>query len=50
MAESIMSSSAIKILLPLSQEKAKIIGLTKEPLPHLVMASLEEIKEVMKNV
>ena len=50
MAEAIMSSAAIKILLPLSQEKAKIIGLTKEPLPHLVMASLEEIKEVMKNV
>lgn len=50
MAEAIMSSSAIKILLPLSQEKAEIIGLPKEPLPHLVMASLEKIKEVMKNV
>ena len=50
MAEAIMSSSAIKILLPLSQEKAEIIGLAKEPLPHLVMASLEKIKEVMKNV
>jgi hypothetical protein len=50
MAEAIMFSSAIKILLPLSQEKAEIIGLAKEPLPHLVMSSIEKIKEVMKNV
>lgn len=50
MAEAIMSSSAIKILLPLSQEKVEIIGLAKEPLPHLVTASIEKIKEVMKNV
>ncbi len=50
MAEAIMSSSAIKILLPLSREKVEIIGLAKEPLPHLVEASVEKIKEVMKNV
>ena len=49
-AEAIMSSSAIKILLPLTQEKVEIVGLTKEPLPHLVAASLEKIKEVMKNL
>ncbi|MFX1369120.1 MAG: DUF3842 family protein [Promethearchaeota archaeon] len=50
MAEAIMSSSSIKLLLPLSQEKAEIIGLAKEPLPHLVEASVEKIKGVMKNV
>ncbi len=50
MAEAIMSNLAVKVLLPLSQEKVEIIGLAKEPLPHLVMASLEKVKEVMKNV
>lgn len=49
-AEAITSSSAIKLLLPLSQEKAEIVGLIKEPLPHIVEASVEKIKEVMKNV
>jgi len=49
-AEAVMSSSAIKILLPLSQEEVEIVGLVKEPLPHMVSASLEKIKEVMKNV
>ena len=50
MAEAITSSLAIKILLPLSQEKVEIIGLAKEPLPHLVAASIEKVKEVIKNV
>jgi len=50
MSEAIMSCLAIKILLPLSREKVEIIGLAKEPLPHLVEASVEKIKEVMKNV
>jgi len=50
MAESIMSNSAYKFLLPLSQEKAEIIGGIKEPLPHLVEATVKRIKEVMKHV
>ncbi len=50
MAEAIMSSPAIKILLPLSQERAEIVSLRKEPLPHLVEASVVKIKEVMENV
>ena len=50
MAEAVMASPAIKILIPLSQEKAEIIGLTKEPLPHLVEASVTRIKEVMQHV
>jgi hypothetical protein len=50
MAESIMSSSANKFLLPLSQEKAEIVGGIKEPLPHLVEATIKRIKEVMKHV
>jgi hypothetical protein len=51
MAEAIMSSNAIKILLPLTQEKVEIIGVVKEPLPHMVQVVVEEkIKEVFKNV
>ena len=50
MAEAIVASLAIKILLPLSQEKVEIIGLAKEPLPHLVAAALEKVKEVINNV
>lgn len=50
MAEAVASSAAMKILLPISQEKAVIVGLSREPLPHLVEAALEKIKEVMKHV
>ena len=50
MAEAVMSSPVMKILLPLSQEKTAIVGLTKEPLPHLVEASINMIKEVIENV
>jgi hypothetical protein len=51
MAEAVMSSGATKILLPLSQEKVEIVGVEKEPLPHMVRVVVEEkIKEVLKNV
>jgi len=36
MAEAIASSPAHKMLLPLSQEKVSIVGMTPQPLPHLV--------------
>ncbi len=50
MAEAVMSSAAPKIILPLSQENAEFVGLTKEPLPHLVEAAVVKIKEVMRHV
>jgi hypothetical protein len=50
MAEAIMSSPAKKVLLPLSQEQVEIIGLSKEPLPHLVERSIDTIKEVVEHV
>ncbi len=50
MAEAIMSSPAKKVLLPLSQEQVDIIGLSREPLPHLVERSIEIIKEVVEHV
>ena len=36
MAEAVTSSRAPKILLPLSQEDVTLVGLTAEPLPHMV--------------
>lgn len=49
-AEAITSSPAVKFFLPLSQENAEIVGITKEPLPHLVQVVVERIKEKMNNV
>jgi len=50
MAEAVMSSPAAKILLPLTQENAEIVGLSQEPLPHLVEAAVAKLKEVMRHV
>jgi hypothetical protein len=51
MAEAVMSSRAVKILLPLSQENVELVGISKEPLPHLVEILVQnKIKEVLKDV
>lgn len=50
MAEAIMSSPARKILLPLSQEMVEIVGISEEPLPHLVQQAVERIREVIGDV
>lgn len=50
MAEAVTSSPAIRVLLPLSQENTEIVGLAKEPLPHMVQALVAKVKEVMENV
>jgi hypothetical protein len=50
MAEAVMLSPAIKILLPLSQESVEIVSVVMEPLPHMVQKAVEKIKEVMKHV
>jgi hypothetical protein len=36
MADAILSSGAKKLLLPLNQEAIEIIGVEKEPLPHII--------------
>ena len=36
MAAAVASSPAVKLLLPLSQEAVEVIGVSPEPLPHLV--------------
>jgi hypothetical protein len=51
MAEAIASAPAPKILLPLTQEKVEIVGLTPEPLPHLVEKIVSHrLKELMSHV
>ncbi|UCC66703.1 MAG: DUF3842 family protein [Deltaproteobacteria bacterium] len=48
MAEAVSSSPAHKILLPLSQERVSIVGMTHQPLPHLVEGLVsKELKEVI---
>lgn len=50
-AESVMSASALKILLPLNQERVLIAGVYKEPLPHLIKLLVEEkLREVLQHV
>lgn len=49
-AAAVTSSPALKILLPLFQENAEIVGLSKAPLPHLVEASVAKLKEVVNHV
>lgn len=43
-AEAIIESDAKKILLPLNQEKVDIIGVEKEPLPHLIEKIIEVVR------
>ncbi len=51
MAEAIASAPALKILLPLTQEKVEIVGLAPEPLPHLVEKIVSErLKELLRHV
>ncbi len=51
MAAAVTSCRAVKILLPLSQEQIRIVGIVNEPLPHFVQRLVEkEIKEVLNHV
>jgi hypothetical protein len=44
-AEAVTSTRAFKFLLPFSQEQTEIVGIVREPLPHLVQAVVLRIKE-----
>lgn len=50
MAGAITSSPAPRILLPLTQEDSYLVGLTKEPLPHLVDEAINMFKELSSHV
>ena len=51
MAEAIMSSPAPKVFLPLSQESVVLVGVSAEPLPHLIQQLVnKKLKEVLPDV
>jgi len=47
MSEAVCSSEAKKILIPLTQERVDIVGISGEPLPHLVNRAVKIIKEAL---
>jgi hypothetical protein len=50
-AAAVAASPGRKILLPLTQEEVEIVGVTREPLPHLVeIAITHRLPEVLKDV
>lgn len=49
-ASAVSSSDAKKILIPLTQEKVTIVGVSEEPLPHLVDRVVKIIVEMKKDV
>ncbi|UCF74145.1 MAG: DUF3842 family protein [Deltaproteobacteria bacterium] len=50
MSEAISSSNALKILIPLTQERVEIVSVSGEPLPHLIDQVIEIIKGENKEV
>jgi len=50
MSQAISSSKALKILIPLTQERVEIMGVSTEPLPHLIDQAIEIIKKGEKDV
>ena len=49
-ASAVSSSDAKKILIPLTQEKVVLVGISEEPLPHLVDRVVKIIGEMNDNV
>ena len=50
MAEAVSMSNAKKILIPLNQEKVTLVGITADPLPHLVEEAVRMVKEIAGHV
>ncbi len=50
LAEAVTMSNAKKILIPLTQEKVRVVGVTADPLPHLVEEAVRAVKEMAGNV
>jgi hypothetical protein len=46
-ARAISESRAVKLLLPLSQERVEVVGFEPEPLPHLVDKVINRVKELL---
>lgn len=49
-AAAVGSCNARKILIPLTQEPVKVVGVSADPLPHLVLKVVDMIREVQANV
>ena len=47
MAEAISGARAKKVLLPLAMNRLELIGVSEEPLPHLVEMAVQRAKELM---
>ena len=43
-AEAIVASDVMRILLPLNQEGIEMIGVAKEPLPHMIEEVIEKVR------
>ncbi len=50
MAAAVSTSEAQKILIPLTQEKVRVVGVSGDPLPHLVDQVVSMVKEMMQDV
>jgi hypothetical protein len=50
MASAVSSSKAKKILIPMTQENIRIVGVSRDPLPHLVVQLVDMIKEMSEDV
>ena len=50
MAAAVSTSEAQKILIPLTQEKVSVVGVTGDPLPHLVDQAVSMIMEIKDDV
>ncbi len=50
MAVAVSSSPAQKILIPLTQEKVTIVGVSREPLPHLVNHAVQLVQEIVQEM
>lgn len=50
MASAVSSSEAKKLLIPLTQENVRLVGVSGEPLPHLVSQVVNIVKEMNENV
>lgn len=49
MAEAVCSSGARKILIPLTREKVTVVGVSPDPLPHLVERVVEMIEDMKRS-
>ncbi len=50
MAAAVSTSEAQKILIPLTQERVSVVGVSGDPLPHLVDQAVSMIREMMQDV